>query len=303
MYDVAIIGSGPAGLTAGIFAARRNLKVIIFGDPASLTQVEEATLIEDWPGIESISGMELEETFMSHAKKKGVEIKEEKVISVKEKGKGFSVKTEKGGAESRTLIIATGAKHRKSLVKGEDEFAGRGVSYCATCDAPLYKGKKTFVLGGGDSAIMYALLLDQIGSDVTLVHRRDELRAAEAWQNKLFKKKIKIEWDTIAKEIKGDKTVKSVILFNKKTKKEKEVPVDGVFVAFGTVPTSELAKGLGVKINEAGFIDTDIYQKTNVDGVFAAGDCADTPSKKIVVAAGTGAVAAESAYNHIKDNE
>jgi thioredoxin reductase (NADPH) len=303
MHDVAIVGSGPAGLTAGIFSARRNLKVIVFGDPNSLTQVEEAPQIEDWPGIESIPGVELEETFRSHAKKKGVELKEEKVVSVKKKGKFFSVRTEKGATESKTLIFATGAKHRKSIVKGEEEFAGKGVSYCASCDAPLYKGKKTFVLGGGDSAAMYALLLDQIGSDVTIIHRRDELRAAEAWQKKLFKKKLKIEWDTIAMEIKGDKMVKSIVLFNKKTKKQKEVPADGVFVALGTVPTSELAKGLGVKINGAGFIETDNYQKTNVDGVFAAGDCADTPSKKIVVAAGTGAVAAESAYNYIKDNE
>jgi len=195
------------------------------------------------------------------------------------------------------------AKHRKSLVKGEDVFAGKGVSYCATCDAPLYKGKKTFVLGGGDSAAMYALLLDQIGSDVTIIHRRDELRAAEAWQKKIFNKKIKIEWDTTALEIKGDTMVKSILLFNKKTKKQKEVSADGVFVALGTVPTSELAKNLGVKINEAGFIETDLYQKTNVNGIFAAGDCSTTPSKKIVVAAGTGAVAGESAYNYIKDNE
>jgi len=303
MHDVAIIGSGPAGLTAGIFSVRRNLKAIVFGDPGSLTQVEEATLIEDWPGIESIPGIELEETFRSHAKKKGVELKEEKVISVKKSGKVFSVKTEKGGAEAKTIIFATGAKHRKSLVKGEDVFAGKGVSYCATCDAPLFRGKKTFVLGGGDSAAMYALLLNQIGSDVTIIHRRDELRAAEAWQKKLFRKKIKIEWDTITKEIKGDKMVKSVVLFNKKTNKEKEVPADGVFVALGTVPTSELAKGLGVKINEAGFIETDCSQKTNVSGVFAAGDCTTTPSKKIVVAAGTGAVAAESAYSYIKGNE
>lgn len=299
MHDIAIIGAGPAGLTAGIFSVRRNLRTVAFSDPHSLAQIEEATMVEDWPGVIA-PGMELEESFLKHAKKLGVEVREEKVVSVKKKGKSFIVTTEKGEEEARTLIFATGAKHRKSLVKGEDTFAGKGVSYCASCDAPFFRGKKTFVLGGGDSAAMYALLLDQTGSDVTLVHRRDELRAAEAWQKKLSDRKIKIEWDTIAREIKGEGVVKSIILFNKKTGKEKEVPADGVFVALGTVPTSELAKGIGVKINEAGFIETDSFQKTNVEGVFAAGDCSTTPSKKIVVAAGTGAVAAESAYNHIK---
>jgi thioredoxin reductase (NADPH) len=300
VYDVIIIGSGPAGCTAGIFSVRRNLKTLVISDPMSLSMVEEATFIEDWPGEPGIKGMELAKSFREHAGKLGVEFREDKVTDLERSGGCFRVKAQKGSYQGKTVIFGTGARHRKGIVKGEDEFSGKGVSYCASCDAPLFRGKKTIVLGGGDSAAMYALLLKQIGAEVSIVHRRDELRAAEAWQKKLSKAGIKVLWDTVCLEIKGDEVVRSAVLMNKKTQKKQVVDVDGVFVAFGEVPTSELARKAGVKVDERGYIIVDKFQKTSVPCIFAAGDCCDNPSKKIVTAAGDGAIAAESAYNYIK---
>jgi thioredoxin reductase (NADPH) len=300
MYDVLIIGSGPAGCTAGIFSVRRNLKALVVSDPASLSQTEEATTIEDWPGDMGVHGIELAQKFRDHAKKLGVEFLEDKITDLKV-GKSSVKIIGKKSYEGKTLIFATGARHRKGLVKGEDEFSGKGVSYCASCDAPFFKDKDVLVLGGGDSAVMYALLLDQVGARVSLVHRRDELRAAEAWQNKIKKSKVKVLWSTVALEIKGSGKVESAILMNKKTQKKSEVKVDGIFVAFGTVPTSGLARKAGLKLDERGQIIVDRQQKTNVTNVFAAGDCCNNPSKKIVTAAGDGAIAAESVYSFIKD--
>jgi thioredoxin reductase (NADPH) len=300
MYDVLIIGSGPAGCTAGIFSVRRNLKALVLSDPARLSLVEEATVVDDWPGEPGIKGMELAKRFREHARKLGVEFREEVVTDITKAGKCFGVKTGKGSYQGRTLIFATGAKHRKGLVKGEDEFAGKGVSYCASCDAPLFRGRKALVLGGGDSAAMYALLLKQVGAEVSLVHRRGKLRAAEAWQKKLFREKMRIHWNTVCLEIRGDDKVKSAVLMNNKTRKKQEVAVDGIFVAFGEVPTSELARKAGVRLDERGYVMVDKLQKTNVPCIFAAGDCCNNPSKKIVTAAADGSIAAESAYSYIK---
>lgn len=301
MYDLLIIGAGPAGLTAGIFAVRRNMKTLVLNDPTSASQTDEASIVDDWPGIMGIKGIELMKKFRDHADKLKVEIKQEKISKISEVRGGFEVINAGKKYQSRTIIIATGSKHRKGLVKGEDKFAGRGVSYCATCDGPMFKGKKVLVLGGGDTAVTYAILLDDIGAETGLVHRRDKLRATESWQKKILKSKIKIYWDTVCIEIKGDKFVKSAILKNKKTGEQKEVPVDGVFVSFGTVPTSGIAKDLGIKVDGAGYIEVDRNQKTNVPGVFAAGDCCNNSAKKIVTAAGDGALAAENAYFYIKD--
>jgi thioredoxin reductase (NADPH) len=296
MYDVLIIGCGPAGLTAGIFSVRRNLKALIINDPASLSQTEEATIIEDWPGDFGISGMDLVKKMKAHAKKIGVELKEEKVKGIKKSKAGFTVNTDQATYRAKTIIISTGATHRKAMVPGESEFSGKGVSYCASCDAPLFKGKRVLVIGGGDAALMAAELLDRIGADTALVHRRDKFRAAEFWQKKIFDRKIKVYWNTVLKEIRGDKLVKSALLLDTKEKRTREEPVDGIFIAIGTVPTTEIVKDTGLKTDDRGFIMVDREMRTNVKGIFAAGDCTDGPAKKIVTAAGDGGIAAESAY-------
>ncbi len=215
----------------------------------------------------------------------------------------LKVRTGNGEYDTKTVIFATGAKHRKVMVPGEAEFAGKGVSYCASCDAPMFRGKKVLVIGGGDTALTDALILKSVGIDVTVVHRRDELRAAKSLEDQAKKAGVKFLWSSIIKEIKGDKMVTSVVLMDVKTKKTSEEKVDGVFVAIGTVPLSELANKIGVKTDEAGFIKVDRSQKTNVPGVYAAGDCCDNPSKKIATAVGDGALAAESAFQYLQEQK
>ncbi len=299
-HDIIVIGSGPAGITAGIFAVRRGLKTLILSDPMELSLAEEATLVDDWPGDPGIKGMDLVRKFRDHAKKLGCETIEAKVTEIIRKDRAFTVRAGDKEFEGRAVIISTGAKHRKGIIKGEDEFAGKGVSYCASCDAPLFKGKRVFVLGGGDTAAGYAILLDQVGAETTLVHRRDELRAAEAWQKRLEKSGVRILWSTQPLEIRGDNKVESIVLLEKKTGDKREEKAEGVFVAFGVVPTSEMARKAGIKLDEKGYIEVDRHQKTSIKGIFAAGDCCNNPSKKIVTAAGDGAIAAESAYSLLK---
>jgi thioredoxin reductase (NADPH) len=321
-YDVVIIGAGPAGLTAGIFAARRGLKAVVLGYTGSMPQAEEATAIDNWPGDISISGADLVKRFEEHAKGLGVEMRNEKVVGISKKAgsgkadkaakrgkagkggkgiKGFVVKSEKSEYESKTIIIATGTKHRKGMIKGEAEFAGRGVSYCAACDAPLFRGRRVLYVGGGDSAVMGALLSSRVGSKTMLIHRRDRLRAVKSLQEQILKSDVKIIWNTVPVEIKGDKFVKSVVVMNNKTKKEQEIPVDAVFVAMGTVPTAELAKDVGIKVDKGGFIIVDKEMKTSMPGIFAAGDCTSQPLKQIITAAADGAIAATSAYFYFHD--
>jgi len=299
--DVVIIGAGPAGLTAGLFAARRGLKTLVLGDPEAMSQAEEATAIDNWPGDEKISGADLVKRFLNHAEKVGTRILKEKVVGIAKQGKGFVIKTEKSEYASKTVILTTGTRHRKGIVKGEDEFSGKGVSYCAACDAPLFKGKKVLFIGGGDSAVMGALLSERLGSDTMLIHRRDKLRAVKSQQDQIMKSKVKVLWNTVPVEIKGDKFVKSVVVMDVKTKKRQEIPVDAVFVTMGTVPTAEIAKALGIKTDEKGFIIVDKQMKTNVPGVFAAGDCTNNPLKQVVTACGDGAIAATSAYFYFHD--
>lgn len=301
MHDIIVIGAGPAGLTAGIFAVRRSMDIVVLGDPTSLSTMEEASIVDDWPGLPGVMGPELMEKFRSHANKLGVHVKPEKAIEIVKKGHNFVVRTEKGEYETKTVIMATGAKHRKAMVAGEEKFAGRGVSYCANCDGILFKGRKVAVIGGGDTAATYALLLEQMGAETTLIHRRDELRAVDTYRKELAKSKVKLIWNSVLKEIKGDKMVKSIVIQDVKTKGTKEIPMDGVFVAIGTVPASELGKNIGMKTNESGFIKIDKKQMTSVPGVFAAGDCSDNCTKRIVTAAAEGSVATEMAFEFIKE--
>ncbi len=293
-YDVIIIGAGPAGITAGIYAGRENLKTLVLEKTISGGLVNEAPLIENYPGFEAIAGAKLAEKMKTQASKY-VTIKEteevKKIEPIREK---MAVFTEKEEYITKTLVMCTGTKHRKLGVKGEEEFLGRGVSYCATCDGFFFKNKNVMVVGGGNSAVEGALYLKNIGCNVTLVHRRDELRAQKHLQDKLHKAEIPIVWNSQIKEIKGDKAVRSVVIHDKKNA-EREISTDAVFIYIGEEPNNKLAAKMGIKLDKHGYIITDKSQRTNVPKVYAAGDITGGV-KQVVVACAEGAVAAISAY-------
>jgi thioredoxin reductase (NADPH) len=294
-YDLIIIGAGPGGLTAGIYASRRNLKTIILEGGVIGGQMALATEIENYPGVDRISGMELAKRMADQARKFGCEIKMEQVKDIDLQKK--TVSTDTGSYSATAIILATGAGHKKLGMENEDKFVGRGVSYCATCDAPLFKGKRVAVVGGSDSAIMAALYLAEHASEVSLIHRRGELRAEETNQEKLKESKVKLILNAIITKVEGSSKVERITL--EKEGKTEEMPIDGIFVYVGVVPTTALAKKAGVKQDELGYIETDKNKETNIQGVFAIGDSTGG-IWQIAQAVGDGAVAAMSAYKYIK---
>ncbi len=299
-FDVAIIGAGPAGLTAAIYSARYGLKTVVFEDPSRISQLAIAPIIENFPGYEG-SGLDLITKMKEQATKFGAEHRVERVEDVRRENGYFVVKTDSGEYRARTIIIATGGKHKELGVDGEREFVGRGVSYCAVCDGFFFKGKKVVVIGGGNSALADALYLRDLGCDVMIIHRRDEFKADAFLQKQVFDKGIPVLWNTIVEKIEGENRVERIIVRNVKTGERKVLEVDGVFIAVGIQPQTEIAFKLGVEMNPYGYIKVDKKQRTNVEGVFAAGDCCDNPLKQAITACGDGAIAAYSAYEYLKD--
>jgi len=298
-YDIIIIGAGPAGLTAGIYAGRQGSKTLLLDKGITGGAGLEVPLMENYPGFELIAGMSLIKKTKKQTEK-NAEIKElEGVESIEKVNNGFNVKTSKSSYFGKSIIIATGTKHRLLDVPGEEEFKGRGISYCATCDGLFYKDKNVLMIGGGNSAVQEAIFLNNLGSNVTIVHRRDELRAEKYLQNKLNEKQIPIIWNSVVKEIKGKQIVESVVLSNKDGNTE-EIEVDGIFVAIGDLPLSQVAKDLGVKVNEFDYIITDKTQKTNIKNVYAAGDVTGGV-KQWIVSCGEGAVAASYAFQDLEN--
>ena len=298
-FDVAIIGAGPAGLTAAIYSARYGLKTVVFEDPSVISQLAIAPFIENYPGFEG-TGLDLITKMKDQALKFGAEHKLERVEDVRKEGDIFIVKTDGGEYKARAIIIATGGKHRELGVEGEKEFAGRGVSYCAVCDGFFFKGKRVIVVGGGNSALVDAMYLKDLGCDVTVVHRRDEFRADKAVQKRFFEKDIPVIWNSVVERIEGTSRVEKVVLKNVKTGEKMELEVEGVFIAIGVKPQTEIASKLGVELDQYGYIKVDKRQATNVEGVFAAGDCCDNPLKQVITACGDGAIAAHSVYEFLK---
>ena len=294
MYDLVIIGAGPAGISAGIYAVRRSLKTIILEKASVGGQMLLTNEIENWPGFEMISGSDLAGRMESHAKKLGVEIKTGEVIGMNLDGDVKKLTTRDGEHETKAVIIATGGQHRKLGIKGEDEFAGKGVSYCATCDAPFFKGKTVAVVGGGNIAAEDALYLSEVASKVYLVHRKGALRAEEAIQERLKKKGVEFILTAEVEEIAGENFVNSIKLKNGKT-----IKVDGVFISIGIVPSTTMAKAAGVGLDDKGYVKVNREQETSVPGVFAAGD-ATGGVMQISTAVGEGCIAALSAYKHVK---
>lgn len=296
-HELIIVGGGPAGLSAGIYGARSGLKTILEKAVAG-GLAGEAPLVENYSGMDAIRGIELVEKLKAHTAKY-VKLREFEPVKGIEVGKDFLIRTEKGEYPTSALIIATGTTHRKLGVKGENEFFGKGVSYCATCDGFLFKGKKVAVIGGGNPAAMDAIYLDGVGCDATLIHRRDELRAEDYLQRKL-KGKVGIRLNFVVEEITGDNFVKGVRVNNTKKKTKKDLEVAGVFVSIGENPNSELAAKIGISLDEEGYIITDKTQRTNIPRVYAAGDVTGGV-KQIVVACSKGAVAALSAFEDLRN--
>ncbi|MCD6452989.1 MAG: thioredoxin-disulfide reductase [Dehalococcoidales bacterium] len=298
-YDVSIIGGGPAGLTAGLYVARAGLKSLLLERGVFGGQIVNARLVENYPGFpEGISGSELGESMRRQATKYGLETSASEVTRISI-GNAYEISTTEGNIQTKSIIIATGSEYRKLGVAGEERLSGHGVSYCATCDGLFFRDREVAVVGGGDTAINDALELAQYCRKVYIIHRRDQLRATKAMQEKAFSHpKIELVWSTVVHEIIGDKILRSLHLRNVKTGQLSELEVDGIFVAVGLKPNSHVFSEL-IKLDKAGFIVTDKLMRTPAPGIFAAGDVRQNSFRQAITAAGDGATAAGSAFKYL----
>jgi thioredoxin reductase (NADPH) len=301
-WELIIIGAGAAGLAAGIYGARSGLKTLIIDEKLAGGTAADAPVVENYPGFPQITGGELAQKMTLHCKKAGATIHEiETVTDLDLTGEQKIVKTTRAAYEAKAIIIATGSHYREIGVKGEKEFRGRGVSYCGVCDGPFFKGKRVLVIGGGNSAATTTLYLSGIVAEVVVTHRRDAFRAEEALVKDIASKEnVQVFWNTEVREIKGDKLVAKVVLYDNKAEATKEIAVDAVFVQIGEAPNSQIAREAGLEVNEHGYIKTDVFQRTSVAGVYAAGDVTSHPVKQVGTAVGQGITAALEAYGYIR---
>jgi thioredoxin reductase (NADPH) len=303
-YDIIIVGAGPAGMASAIYGSRMGWKTLVLDKGAVGGLAATTPFIENYPGFSEISGLEFSEKLRKQAEKFGAEIKEMvEVTDIKPNQVPIEVHTISGTFTSKIVILATGTNHRHLNVPGEEENEGRGVSYCATCDGPLYKSKKVLVVGGGNSAVTEALYLDNVVRETYLVHRRAQLRAEESLRSTILEKSkrpdsnINLIWNTVVKEIHGSEAggVKKITLENVNTGEISSLRVKAIFIAIGILPNNELAKKIGVELREDGLIKVDDHQRTNIPRIYAAGDI--TPGQgQIAVAVGEGTTAAISAF-------
>lgn len=296
IYDVIVIGAGPAGINAAVYASRYRLKTLVIGEIVG-GLVGEAYEICNFLTCFRLKGLELAKRMAEHAKQEGVEIVNEKVKEAKKKNDLFEIKTESKRYEAKKIIIATGTEKKKLGLKNEDKLLGKGISYCATCDAPLFKNKVVGVVGGSDAALTSALLLAEYAKKVYIIYRKERFyRAEPAWVEVVAKnKKIKSMFNLEVKELIGKEKLMAVKLSNGKV-----LGLDGLLIEIGGIPRKDLALQLKARVDNEGYIVVDKNQRTNVQGVFAAGDITNNPLKQIITAASEGAVAAYSAYNEIK---
>ena len=300
-WEVIVVGGGPAGMTAAIYAARYGLKTLLLESAVLGGAQATSPAIENYPGFLFITGIELASKMKEQVKKTGAKIREiTEVKKITNEDGCFILETRRGDYRSRALIFATGGGHRHLNVPGESEFTGRGVSFCATCDGPLFREKKVLVIGGGNTAAVEAVYLSELTDSTTLIHRRDELRAEKAMQDMVFSSEVDIKWSHTVKEFKGDDLLREVVVENLKTGELETIVVDGAFVALGSSPNSKLAINLGIETNKNKEIIVQANQTTNIPGFFAAGDVVES-MKQIAVAVGQGAIAADSAYIFVRE--
>ena len=302
MYDTIIIGAGPAGMTAALYAARSNLKVALIEGGLPGGQMNNTSDIENYPGYANISGPELAEKMFEPLENLGVEHLYGFVENVEDHGELKKVVTDDQVYETRTVIVATGSKHRLLEVPGEEELNSRGVSYCAVCDGAFFRDQDLLVVGGGDSAVEEAIFLTRFAKSVTIIHRRNELRAQKVLQDRAFvNEKINFIWDSVVKEIKGENRVESVVIENVKTGQVTEQAFGGVFIYVGLDPVSDFVQELQIR-DQAGWIVTDDHMKTSVAGVFAVGDVRQKDLRQVTTAVGDGAIAGQEAYKYITEH-
>ncbi|MBE6059925.1 MAG: thioredoxin-disulfide reductase [Clostridium sulfidigenes] len=303
IYDTIIIGGGPAGLSAGLYASRSRMKTLIIERAKYGGQATTTDELENYPGsIEECTGTTLSQRMRQQAEDFGTEFVKDEVVETVLEGDIKVIKCRKGEYQAKTIIIATGATPRLGGFKNEIELRGRGVSYCATCDADFFTDLDIAVIGGGDSAITEAIYLAKFGETVTVIHRRDSLRAAKSLQEKAFANpKIKFIWDSVVEEANGDEILESLTIKNRKTGEVSTLEVNGCFVFVGYLPISELFKGK-VNMTERGDIITDEEMRTNIPGVFAAGDVREKSLRQVITAAADGAIAATNAEHYIENS-
>jgi len=301
MHELIIIGGGPAAISAGIYAARKKIKTVLIAKEIG-GQVTRTASIENYPGFESISGPDLIKKLLSHLKglidngfeiKKGTEVKE-----IKQVDNLIEVDTSDGSYQAKVVVITTGARPKKLSIPGEDEFSGKGVSYCSTCDAPVFKDKEVAIAGGGNAGLEASLDLSKYASKIYLFEYMDKLSGDEYLQEKVSQDtKINVITKARLKEIKGDKFIKSLVYSD--NGQDKEIPIQGVFIEIGSIPNSAFVKDM-VELNETGEIKVDSKNRTSVENIFAAGDVTDVSHKQIVIATGQGAKAILNAYDYLR---
>jgi len=303
-FDLIIVGLGPAAYSAALYAARYMLRTLVIGETPG-GQLTEAGEVDDYLGLIGINAQDMIKVFNKHIEKYNVPVVLDHVESIRKDRDEFVVKAKrKGEFKAKSVILAIGVKRRKLNVPGEAEFTGRGVSYCSICDAPLFKNKVVAVIGGGDSALEGAEILSRYATKVYLIHRRDEFKGQPIYlENIKAKPNVEIILNTVATEIKGDKLVKSILTKNVKTGETKELNVNGVFVEIGFEPPTDFARANGLETDAMGYIKVDEWMRTNIQGVFAAGDCTGMwlGFRQVITSAAQGAVAAHSAFRYLNE--
>ncbi|MEM3971475.1 MAG: thioredoxin-disulfide reductase [Saccharolobus sp.] len=305
-FDVIIVGLGPAAYGAALYSARYMMKTLVIGETPG-GQLTEAGIVDDYLGLIEIQASDMIKVFNKHIEKYNVPVILDIVEKIEKTGDEFIVKTKrKGEFKADSIILAIGVKRRKLNVPGEQEFTGKGVSYCSVCDAPLFKNRVVAVVGGGDSALEGAEILSSYSKKVYLIHRRDTFKAQPIYVETVKKKpNVEIILNSVVKEIKGEKIVKQITIQNLKTGELKELNVDGVFVEIGFDPPTDFARNNGIEVDGNGYIKVDEWMRTNISGIFAAGDCTGMwlGFRQVITSVAQGSVAATSAYRYLTEKK